>query len=135
MATVLIIDDDPVSRMILNNILQNLGYTTFETDNGRSGTNIYREHLPDVVMLDMIMPEKDGFETLFDLRNIHREAKIIMMTGGGRITIDLYQQLARSLRIPELLLKPFSAEVVAKAVADMLNHREPDAVKPLDADA
>lgn len=126
MATVLIVDNDPVSRTILKSILQNLSYTTFEADDGRTGTNIYREHRPDVVILEMLMPEKDGFETLFDLRKISHEAKIIMMTGGGRITIDLYQKLAHSLRIPELLIKPFSAEVVAKAVANMLNLSEPN---------
>ena len=127
MANVLIIDDDPVSRTTLKNILQNLGYTTFEADNGQYGTNLYRQNRPDVVMLDLLMPGKDGFETLFDLRNIHREAKIIMMTGGGRITIDLYQRLA-VIAIPELLSKPFSAEGAAKAVATALNNAERDRI-------
>jgi DNA-binding NtrC family response regulator len=121
MASVLIIDDNTASRTALSDILQDLGYTTIEASDARSGINLYREKMPDVVMLEMLMPEKDGFETLFDIRKICAGAKIIMMTGGGRITIDIYQRLARSLQIPELLVKPLVADEVASAIAIALS--------------
>jgi CheY-like chemotaxis protein len=128
MATVLIVDDDPVSRVLLKSILDNLGYTTFEAEDGRSATHLYRQHLHDVVLLDMIMPDKDGFETLFDLRNSNRDAKIVMMTGGGMFTVNLYEQFAQSLHIPHLLIKPFVPENVARAVAETLNNAERDQI-------
>ncbi len=122
MATLLIVDDDPGSRMILKAILANLGYDTVEAADGFAAINLYRQHLPDLVLLDMIMPEKDGFETLTDLRTLNRDAGIIMMT-GSRITTDLSEQLARSLRIPQVLTKPFAAGLVAKVVAEALGGR------------
>ncbi len=135
MATILVVDDDPVSRFVLTSILKNLGYTTTEAVDGRSAADLYRQDLHDVVLLDMIMPGRDGFETLFDLRAIHRHAKIIMMTGGGMFTVNLYEKLAHSLHIPPLLIKPFSPEIVAKAVTEALNNVEPEQILQEDTKA
>lgn len=120
MSSVLVVDDDPVTRYLLRKILQQCGHTVFEAMNGTTATTLYREHLHDFVLLDILMPDKDGFETLFDLRGINPKAKVIMMTAGGRMTIDLYEQLSRSLRIPHLLTKPFEVDTVLKVVGGIL---------------
>lgn len=128
MATVLIIDDDPICRTNLRCVLELLGHTVFEAESSRAATDLYRQLLTDLIMLDMHMPDRDGFETLFFLRDIRREARIIMMTEGGTITLHLYQQMARSLRMPELLTKPFSAEAVASAVTNTLDSDKRDGI-------
>lgn len=135
MATVLVIDDDQENRAQLICILRDLGYTTFEATDGRAGIGLFRDHMPDVVLLEVLMSERDGFETLFQLRRVYRNAKIVMMTRGGRVTNEIYERMARSLGLPDLLIRPFSAEVLAQSIALAVRSQIPESPELLPKEA
>src|SRR5579872_6774863 len=82
---VLVIDDDPVARVTMRAILEDQGYTVTCAANGKLGLNAFRMRRPDLVVTDIIMPEKEGIETILELRAVWPQGPIIAVSGGGRI--------------------------------------------------
>ena len=83
MATVLVIEDDQEVREFLVAVLSRAGHTVSDACNGRDGVTMFRENPVQVVITDIIMPEKDGIETILDLRREHPQLKVIAISGGG----------------------------------------------------
>ena len=88
MARILVIDDDEHVRDILSRMLTRRGYEVLLADNGLDGIQTYRrQHANgqpiDLVVTDILMPEKEGLETILELRQEFREVKIIVISGGG----------------------------------------------------
>ncbi len=83
MSLILVIDDDPAMRDILRTILQSVKFQVIEAANGVAGLSLFRERKPNLVITDILMPEKDGIETLREMRKIDANALIIAMSGGG----------------------------------------------------
>ncbi|MFH1122188.1 MAG: response regulator, partial [Pseudomonadota bacterium] len=77
MAKVLVIEDDDQIRLILREVLEEEGYDVVEARDGREGVRSYLESSPDLVITDMVMPQKDGIQTIADLQGIYPEVKII----------------------------------------------------------
>jgi threonine synthase len=80
---VVIVEDDPDARRLLRRVLQARGeYQIFEAEGGRSGIELVRQHQPDLVLLDLMMPEVDGFEVMEAIRNDERtrDTRIIVIT-------------------------------------------------------
>ena len=90
MALILIIDDDDQIRRVLRKTLERDGYDVADAPNGKEGIRLYRENPADLVITDIIMPEKEGIETIRELRRDFPEVKIIAISGGGRIGPDSY---------------------------------------------
>jgi len=87
MTRVLLIEDNAAMRELLRTILEQEHYEVLEAPDGEIGTQLYREQLPDVVLTEILMPKKDGIETIRDLRKEWPQVKIIAMSGGGyRVT-------------------------------------------------
>ena len=120
MELILLIDDDLNIRKILRQILEHAGYEVLEASDGREGLSLYRERLPDLVVTDMVMPGKDGLETITDLRIEFPGSKIIAISGGGRLDPKPYLELAEGFGANRLLTKPFGHEEFLKAVQDLL---------------
>ena len=85
MSHILIIDDDDALRIVLKASLEQMGHTVVESTDGRNGVECYKGEAFDVVITDLIMPDKEGIETILDLRKINPDVKIIAMSGGGRV--------------------------------------------------
>ena len=81
---ILIVDDDPQVRRVTRKLVELHGFSAAEAANGHEGLEMFRAMRPDVVLLDIFMPEKDGFEMLSDLRRIAPNTPVIAMSGGGR---------------------------------------------------
>jgi DNA-binding response OmpR family regulator len=94
--------------------------------NGSEGILAYRRHPPDVVITDLVMPDKEGFETIADLRREHPGARIVAMSGGGRISGSSYLATARLLGVGALLPKPFDTRTLLAAVDGATKASEPD---------
>ncbi len=120
MAVVLIIDDDSVITETTRMLLTREGYAALTAGNGNRGLKLCREHEIDVVLTDIIMPEKEGLETIRDLRREFPCIKIIAMSGGGRIDSHDYLELAGKLGAHRTLAKPFRKQALLKVLEEVL---------------
>lgn len=85
MIKILVIDDEEIIRNRLKDLLILDGYETFSAANGNEGIELFQKVWPSLVVVDLRMPGMDGLEVLRKIREIERNAKIIIMTGHGGI--------------------------------------------------
>jgi DNA-binding response OmpR family regulator len=119
MASVLVIEDDQEVRDFLVAVLTRAGHTVTAASNGSDGVVMFRENPAQVVITDIIMPEKDGIETILDLRREHPQLKVIAISGGGRSTPENYLHSARLLGADRAIRKPFKNEEILAAVKEL----------------
>ena len=120
MPRILIIDDEEQVRLYLRRILEPEGHEVVEAGNGKVGLHLYREEPADLIITDVFMPEKEGLETIRELRSDYPEVKIIAISGGGR-NIDLdFLPLAKQLGALRTLAKPFDRQKMLDAVQEVL---------------
>lgn len=115
MKSVLIVDDSRTSRRVLKDILERAGYKIAgEAINGKEGVEMYERLRPDIVTMDITMPEMDGIEALRTIKKEHPEAVIIMVTAAGQ-----KDKMMEAVKIgaAEFVAKPFVEETVLEALA------------------
>lgn len=121
MPNILIIDDDEVFLLVLRVALELGGHEVLEAPNGRVGMDLFREKKPDLIITDILMPERDGFETIMELRKSYPDVKIIAISGGrSNITVDLLEY-AKILGAQLTIAKPIKPEELLRAVEQMLS--------------
>jgi CheY-like chemotaxis protein len=117
---ILVIDDDEIVRATLDQVLRRAGYVVDFATDGKEGVERCRATSPDLVITDMIMPEKEGIETIADLRVSPATIPIIAMSGGGRIdNVDVLER-ARQVGADATIGKPFEAQGLLRLVAQCL---------------
>ncbi|ANB60626.1 response regulator [Anoxybacteroides amylolyticum] len=109
----LIVDDQYGIRILLNEVFQREGYTTFQAANGVQALEIVQKHQPDLVLLDMKIPGMDGIEILKRIKEINRDIKVIIMTAYGEL--DMIQE-TRELGAVMHFAKPFDIDDMRDAV-------------------
>ena len=116
---ILLIDDDELFRKLVNVMLTTAGFDVEEAANGKIGLACYRQQRSDVVLTDILMPEREGLETIQALKALDQHVKIIAMSvgGGGRLG---YLNTAMALGARGILHKPFSREELLSILADVL---------------
>ena len=120
MATILVIDDEPFMLDFVRKILESAQHRVLTATSADSGIEAYREHRPDLVITDLIMPEKDGLETIRDLRRIDPAARIIAISGGGRSGYTNALEAAKAFGAQATLRKPFAPNVLLDAVVKVM---------------
>ena len=105
MATVLVIDDEEGIRNLLDTLLSRKGYEVVLASNGQRGLELFRRKRPDVIVLDLKMPEMNGLEVLRQVRQLNPTQPVIVLTGAG--TAEAEQQV-RALGVTEYVEKEFS---------------------------
>jgi CheY-like chemotaxis protein len=118
---ILVIDDDDQLRGMLREMLEHAGYEVADAPNGKEGIRLYRENPADLVITDIIMPEKEGIETIMDLRREFPEVKIIAMSGGGTIEAEKYLRMAKGLGAVRTLTKPIERKELLEAVREVID--------------
>lgn len=114
MRKVLIIDDAAFMRLSLKTILEKNGFEVAgEAENGRIGVRKYKELNPDVVTLDITMPEMDGLAALKEIMNGDSNAKVIIVSAMGQ---ENYVREAIMCGAKSFIVKPFTEEHVIKAI-------------------
>jgi DNA-binding response OmpR family regulator len=121
MARILLIEDDNEVRTMLRLTLIHFGHTVIEARNGREGLELFKRANADLVITDIVMPEKEGLEVLIELREKQiPPVKIIAISGGGRQKAGDYLRLAKLMGAARVLAKPFSNEVLLAAIDELL---------------
>jgi len=114
---ILIVDDSKFMRMLLADLLTRNGFEVLEAESGEQAVKVFLEESPDLVTLDILMPGRDGIETLQDLRAQSPDARVVMVTALG---MEDYIKRALDSGADGFILKPFSAEKVLETVQEVL---------------
>jgi two-component system chemotaxis response regulator CheY len=118
MAKILIVDDAAFMRMMVKDNLKKAGYTDFiEAGNGEEAMAIYSEQNPDMVLLDITMPIKDGIETLTAIKQKNPGAKVVMCSAMGQESMVVE---AIKLGALDFIVKPFKPERLVQTVKSIL---------------
>jgi CheY-like chemotaxis protein len=117
MAKVLVIDDEQSIRDLLDRLLRRKGYDVVLAESGRQGLALLRQEHPDVVVLDLKMPEMDGLTVLRQIRSLNRSQPVIVLTGSR--TAEMEQQV-RALGVTEYIAKGFSLHLLGDALKRLL---------------
>jgi YesN/AraC family two-component response regulator len=120
MALILIIDDEPQIRSMLKLMLERDGYEVVEASDGIEGIRIYRQNPADLIITDLIMPNKDGIGMIIDLKKEFPDVKIIAMSGGGLNKPEGYLKGAKKLGAACTLTKPIDRNEMLGAIKDVL---------------
>jgi CheY-like chemotaxis protein len=120
MAKILIIDDEEQFRSMLKRLLEEEGHHVLEASDGEEGLKIYREQNADLIMVDIFMPNKEGLETIRDLKQFVSNTKIIAMSGGGRVGAQCYLEYAEMFGAHKILSKPFNPPELFEAIQQVL---------------
>jgi CheY-like chemotaxis protein len=121
MARILLVDDDEAFREVLRVMIESLGHAVVVAVNGREAMAKLDQGAIDLVITDLLMPEKDGFETIRYLRRRAPTVRMIAMSGGGRVGPALYLDVAEQLGAEYTLVKPFSKSDLEMAIANTLS--------------
>jgi CheY-like chemotaxis protein len=123
---VLVIDDDPLVRLTIQNTLESQGYEVAPAIHGDDGLAKFQAEPFDLVIVDILMPEKEGLETVRELRELNARTAIIAITGALSVASRLrdpaldYLRMARSLGATRTLRKPFTAQQLLALVKESL---------------
>ncbi len=123
MQRILIIEDDPDIRMMLKKMLEREKYEVAISSNGVEGLKIYNEASFDLVITDLVMPEKEGIETIAELKKINATVKIIAISGGGYGGLENYLQMAKAFGAHYAIAKPFEMSTLLAAVRDLFQQK------------
>jgi CheY-like chemotaxis protein len=122
MQKILLVDDEAQLRQMIKTLLERAGYTVMEACNGREASQILEQWTPGLVLTDIVMPEKEGFELIRDLRRNHSNIRIIAMSGGARIGSQTYLRIAEGLGADYILAKPFLRQDLLSAIEKVLGN-------------
>ena len=120
MKRILLVDDNDAFRQPLREILRAAGYEVRTAPEGKVALQLFRQRPFDLVVTDLIMPEKEGLETIMELKQIEPGLKIIAMSGGGRVDAGDYLPMAEMLGASATLAKPFEVEKILELIARVL---------------
>lgn len=120
MSLILVIDDDDVIRLLLHRVLEREGHSVASAADGERGLAAYHALKPDLVITDIIMPEKEGIWTIRQIRQDSTAARILAMSGGGSIIKDDVLDIARQLGADGTIAKPFTTKELIEKVRAIL---------------
>jgi DNA-binding response OmpR family regulator len=118
--TILIIDDDAFSRSTLRLVLEDEGYDVVCAEDGKRGLAVFAAMRPDLVITDIIMPEREGLETIGEIRKCDTAIPIVAVSGGGRLKATDLLALARNFGADAALAKPLDPDELISAVRGRL---------------
>ncbi len=120
MANILVVDDNIAFLEIQTEFLRRAGHEVTPATNGIEAMNRADSQAFDLVITDLIMPDKEGVQVIMELRKKHPGVKIIAMSGGGRVNAEDYLAIARRLGAAKTLSKPFTGDELLGAVAEVI---------------
>ena len=130
--SILVIEDDEMVRHAVARVLEAHGFNPTFAENGKEGLALFQRLSPVLVITDLIMPEKEGIETIMEMRKQRSDVRIVAMSGGGRVGApEAFLKTAKSLGADEVLAKPFEPEQLVAVVKRQLAAGRSQAAAPL----
>ena len=126
MSAILVVDDDPTVRMIAAELLTMAGHQVSEAEDGDEALKRVAAGAFDLVVLDMLMPNKDGLETIAELRRCRPQMRILAISSGGRMEAGQLLRMALVFGADETMAKPLRAEPFQEAVSRLLSQSRTD---------
>jgi len=120
MALILIVDDDPTVLRMLSLVMQRDGHTVMQAEDGEVAIRLFRTQPADVIITDLLMPNKEGLELISEAREISPGVGIIAYSGGGKMQPHEYLEFARGLGADKVFTKPVPITDLSLAVAELL---------------
>lgn len=121
MARILVIDDDPMARIVISEMLISEGHEPFMANDGSEGLEAFFKEKFDLVITDIIMPGVEGIQTIIELRKKFQDVKIIAVSGGGRLGAYSHLELAEKIGAQKTLAKPIRKSKLLDAVNELLD--------------
>ena len=116
MASILLVEDDVQLRSMLKIVLDRAGHEVQEAGNGKEALELYTKSPADLIVTDLVMPDKEGLETIMEFRRSYPDVKIIAMSGGGRTGAQNYLDLAKKFGADYIVTKPFSNKEILDGI-------------------
>ncbi len=120
MKRILIIDDDFFVRNMLERLMGKACFDVETAENGDNGLTLHRRNPVDLVITDILMPEKEGLETITEFRRFFPRVKVIAISGGGQIGPANYLKMAKLLGADRTFAKPMDTSELLSAVEELL---------------
>lgn len=120
MGRILIIDDDYHILKMMKKMLERAGFEVELASNGNEGLRAFKNTPADLVICDIIMPEKEGLETIREMKRLYSDIKILAMSGGGRVSSKNYLSTASAFGASRTMAKPFSQKQMVSTVRELL---------------
>lgn len=120
MRRILVIDDEPDILLMLKKMLERVGFEVEIANNGELGLELFQRQSADLVITDIIMPEKEGLEIIREMKKLKADLKIIAISGGGRISASSYLDTATRFGADIAFQKPFRKDELIGAVQELL---------------
>ncbi len=117
---ILVIDDDQQFRTMLVEMLERKNYQVISASDGEEGIIIWQSLNPDLVITDIIMPNKEGIETILEMKRLNKDVKIIAISGGGRTNAQDNLLSAKLLGASIIISKPFESNELISAVRKLI---------------
>lgn len=125
MAMVLVVDDNAGLRTVVRAVLEADGHRVAEAQDGRQGLALLAEHRPAAMITDILMPNKEGFETIREARAVRPDLAIVAMSGGGGLESLDVLKIALQFGADQVLEKPFRPAQLRAALSQALDARRP----------
>lgn len=123
MPTILVIDDDDLIRKMISTMLKKSGFTVMEAENGNKGLELLKGNIkPDLVITDILMPDKEGLETISEIRALMPTIKIIAISGGGKKQDMTFLNLAKQMGAEKVLQKPFRPSDLLNTISEIYDN-------------
>lgn len=120
MKRILVIDDEPMLCDLYKTALNGAGYQVYVASNGAEGIRMFRQEPCDLVITDIFMPEKEGIETIMELKTEFAGVRIIAISGGGAMKRQMTLNMAKDLGADRIMEKPIKIRNLIDTVADVL---------------
>jgi len=120
MGNLLVIDDEAQARRMLRIFLERLGHEVLDAEDGDAGLAIVRDNQVDLIITDIVMPNKEGLETITEIRRLQENVKIIAISGGGRFGNTDYLEIAERFGADKTFHKPLDLDNLEAAINELL---------------
>lgn len=121
MTNILLIDDDDVLRNTVSKVLEQNNFSVTGLKDGSKAIAEIKSKKYDIVVTDIVMPNKEGIETIQDIRHINPHIPILAVSGGGLTGADTILELAIMMGANGSLTKPFDTAVLVRKITELLD--------------